>query len=79
MNTDHAEDQKKLIQLFQAFKEVCKREVWGEEVTLSLSMVDLITCLWDEVLKNTAGVGGQEVWDHLSPDQHEAMEAEAYK
>ena len=79
MNTDHVEDQEKLVWLFQAFKEVCEHEVWGEEVILSLSMVDLIPHLWDEVSKNIAGVGGQEAWDCLSPDQCEAMEAETYK
>ena len=48
MNTDHVEDHKKLVYLFQAWKEVYEHEMHGEEAILLASLNDLIPLLLEE-------------------------------
>jgi len=63
MNTDHAEDQKKLVRLFKEWKGSCEREMRGEEAILSASLADLIPLCWEETEKNIASAGGRDGWD----------------
>ena len=58
MSTDHAEDQKKLFRLFEAWKVSCEREMRGEEAFLSASLTEIIPLLWKETQKNIKDVGG---------------------
>ncbi|KIM88216.1 hypothetical protein PILCRDRAFT_3255 [Piloderma croceum F 1598] len=69
MNTDHAEDQKKLFRLFETWKASCKREMCGAEAILSASLADLIPLLWKEAEQNVADAGGLAGWEALSPDE----------
>jgi len=78
MNTDHAEDQKKLVRLFKEWKGSCKREMRGEEAILSASLADLIPLCWEETEKNIASAGGRDGWDALSPDEREQREKDSY-
>jgi hypothetical protein len=77
MNTDHAEDQKKLVQLFK-WKGSCEWEMQGEEAILSASLADLIPLCWEETKKNIASAGGQDRWDALSPDECEQHKKDSY-
>ncbi|KZP10314.1 hypothetical protein FIBSPDRAFT_913879 [Athelia psychrophila] len=79
MNTDHAEDQKKLFRLFREWKEACEREMRGEEAILSAALADLIPLLWEETERNISDAGGREGWEALSADIREAREREAYR
>ena len=79
MNTDHAEDQKKLVRLFQTWKAACEREMRGQEAILSASLADLIPLLWEETERNIANAGGHSAWQALSADQREEHEHEAYR
>jgi hypothetical protein len=79
MNTDHAEDQKKLVRLFKEWKGSCEREMRGEEAALSASLADLIPLCWEETEKNIASAGGRDGWDALSPDEREQREKDSYQ
>jgi hypothetical protein len=79
MNTDHAEDQKKLFRLFKAWKASCECEMRGTEAILSASLVDLIPLLWKETQQNIADAGGLAGWEALSPDERELREVAAYR
>ena len=78
MSTDHAEDQKKLLQLFEAWKVSCKREMRGEEALLSASLTKIIPLLWKETQKNIEDVGGMAAWEALSTGEQEVWEVAAY-
>lgn len=79
MNTDHAEDQKKLVRLFQSWKEACECEMCGEEAILLASLADLLPILWEETERNICDAGGRAGWDALSPDERTSREREAYR
>lgn len=79
MNTDHAEDQKKLVRLFASWKETCEYEVRGEEALLSASIAELIPLLWVETERNIQAVGGLAAWNALSEDDQMIRKQEAYK
>ena len=79
MNTDHAEDQKKLFRLFEAWKASCEREMRGQEALLSASLVETIPLLWNEIEQNITEIGGMACWEALSPGERESCEVAAYK
>jgi hypothetical protein len=79
MNTDHAEDQKKLFRLFEAWKASCEREMRGEEALLSASLAEIIPLLWKEVEQNIVAVGGMAAWEALPPDERQSREVAAYR
>lgn len=66
MNTDHAKDQKKLVRLFQEWKDTCNQEICGEDALLLASMTELIPLLWSETEKNIEEAGGIYNWEELS-------------
>src|SRR5882724_5702823 len=77
MNTDHAEDQKKLFRLFMAWKESCEREMQGQEAILSASLAEVIPLLWKEIQQNIADAGGLASWEALPPNERESREIAA--
>ena len=79
MNTDHAEDQKKLFHLFLAWKESCEHEMCSEEALLAASLSDVLPFLWREPENNISAAGGYDAWTALTTDEHETQEVEAYK
>jgi hypothetical protein len=79
MNTDHAEDQKKLFRLFLAWKESCEREMRGEEALLAASLSDILPFLWRETENNISAAGGYDAWMALAADKREKREVKAYK
>jgi hypothetical protein len=79
MNTDHAEDQKKLFQLFMAWKESCEREMRGQEAILSALLAEVIPLLWKEIQQNIADAGGLASWEALPPNERESREIAAYR
>jgi hypothetical protein len=78
MSTDHAEDQKKLFRLFEAWKVSCEREMRGEEALLSASLTEIIPLLWKETRKNIEDMGGMAAWEALSAGEWEMWEVAAY-
>jgi hypothetical protein len=78
MSTDHAEDQKKLFRLFEAWKVSCEREMRGEEALLSASLTEIIPLLWKETQKNIEDAGGMAAWEALSAGEREMREVAAY-
>ncbi|KDQ18614.1 hypothetical protein BOTBODRAFT_103772 [Botryobasidium botryosum FD-172 SS1] len=79
MNTDHAEDQKKLFRLFENWKERCEQELLGEE-TLHLSELgDIHPILWEEIARVIDEAGGKEVWDVLPLGEKERRQEEAHR
>jgi len=79
MNTDDAEDQKKLFRLFEAWKASCKREMRGQEALLSASLAETIPLLWNEIKQNITEIGGMACWEALSPGEQESRKVTAYK
>ncbi|KDQ10140.1 hypothetical protein BOTBODRAFT_116269 [Botryobasidium botryosum FD-172 SS1] len=80
MNTDHANDQKKLFRLFTEFKKNCEAEMRGEEAfESSESLADIYPILWEEINRVIEEAGGEQVWDTLEPDERQRWECEAYK
>jgi len=78
MNTDHAEDQKKLFRLFMAWKESCEWEMWCQEAILSASLAEVIPLLWKEIQQNIADAGGLASWEALPPNEQESRKIAAY-
>lgn len=78
MITDHAEDQKKLVRLLEAWKASCECEMCGQEALLSTALADIVSLLWEETEQNLAEVGGLAVWEALSADDREKWELAAY-
>jgi hypothetical protein len=78
MNTDHAEDQKKLVRLFKSWKDSCEREMRGEEAILLASLSDLIPLIWEETEWNISDARGLTGWQALSADERTFREREAY-
>jgi len=78
MNTDHAEDQKKLVRLFKTWKAACECEMRGEEALLSASLAELIPLLVEETEQNITDAGGHAAWEALPPDERERREVATY-
>ena len=79
MNTDHAENQKKLFQLFMAWKASCEWEMQGQEAILSALLAEVIPLLWKEIQQNIADAGGLASWEALPPNERESREIAAYQ
>ncbi|KAF7966578.1 hypothetical protein HWV62_37835 [Athelia sp. TMB] len=79
MNTDHAEDQKKLVRLFLAWKESVEKELRGEEAMFSSSLSELLPLLTEETERNITDAGGLQAYQALSADERESRERDAYK
>jgi len=79
MNTDHAEDQKKLFHLFLAWKESCEHEMHGAEALLAASLSNVLPFLWRETENNMSAAGGYDAWMELTADEYEKHELKAYK
>ncbi|KDQ16577.1 hypothetical protein BOTBODRAFT_173079 [Botryobasidium botryosum FD-172 SS1] len=78
MNTDHAEDQKKLFREFEGWKEICEQELRGEAVLRSSELADIHPILWEEIARVVNEAGGQEAWDALPLDEKEKRNEEAH-
>ncbi|KDQ09796.1 hypothetical protein BOTBODRAFT_178707 [Botryobasidium botryosum FD-172 SS1] len=79
MNTNHAEDQKKLFRIFENWKERCEQELLGEETLRLSELGDIHPILWEEITHVMNEAGGQEVWDALPLDQKERRQEEAHQ
>lgn len=79
MITDHAEDQKKLVRMLEAWKVSCEREMRGQEALLTASLADLMPMLVAESERNVAEAGGLEAWNMLPADVREAKEITGYR
>jgi hypothetical protein len=79
MHTDHAEDQKKLVQLVKALKEVYEREGRGEDELLSMSMVELMPILLEVGQHTVEHAGGPDLWNTLSKEEQDAHMHESHR
>jgi hypothetical protein len=71
MITDHANDQKKLKQLFQELKIHYDREVRGEHALLLLSPDELLRLLCELNTKKFEDAGGHDAWERLSTEEQD--------
>ncbi|THU75834.1 hypothetical protein K435DRAFT_824682 [Dendrothele bispora CBS 962.96] len=78
MHTDHAEDQKKLFRLLQAFKQRLERERHGEKAVLSMSTPDLVRLLIRVSAEAVESIGGQDAWEKLSDEEQKALHTTTY-
>lgn len=69
MNSDHANDQKKLAALLQRMKQDMMQESLGEDRLLNLSMPDLLTLFSDAKNQKIEAVGGFIKWNALSDEE----------
>ncbi|KAF7969488.1 hypothetical protein HWV62_27231 [Athelia sp. TMB] len=79
MNTDHAEDQKKLVCLFLAWKESVKKELRGEEAMFLSLLLELLPLLFEETERNITNAGGLQAYQALSANERKSHERDAYK
>lgn len=79
MNTDHAEDQKKLVRLIGCLKELCERETRGEKVLLSKSVNESLPLLLTMRNKVIQEAGGSEVWNGLSEVEQSKLNERVYR
>jgi hypothetical protein len=71
MITDHANDQKKLKQLFQELKIHYDREIRGERALLLLSPDELLRMLCELNAKKFEDAGGHDAWERLSTEEQD--------
>lgn len=79
MGTDHAEDQKKLSRLIQAWKISSDREVRGHEILTSLNASAMLGLLLQETEQLMAKAGGLEKWNSLSEEVLEQKQADVFQ
>ena len=76
MLTDHAEDQKKLVRLFMAWKQACEWEVHGERFVAALPPSDVAQFLWGLTEMLIKNAGGLSAWEALSiSERHTCSQA----
>lgn len=79
VNTDHAEDQKKLFRLIQEWKKICDRESRGEQVSEATAITDMMPILQaaneDKIMED----GGPTAWDTLSLEEQTKRNAESHR
>ena len=71
MIMDHANDQKKLKQLFQELKIHYDREIWGERALLLLSPDELLWMLCMLNANKFEDAGGHDAWEWLSTEEQD--------
>ena len=79
MHTDHAEDQKKLFQLLQTWKQRCEWEKHGEKTILKSTPHELLDILFKVSQDAIIDAGGIETWEGLSQDQRKIRHDEAFR
>ncbi|SJL02694.1 uncharacterized protein ARMOST_06028 [Armillaria ostoyae] len=78
MHTDHAEDQKKLFQLLQTWKQRCEHEKRGEETILKSTPHELLDILFKVSQEAIINAGGMASWENLSQNQRKTHHDEAF-
>ncbi|GLB36791.1 hypothetical protein LshimejAT787_0310830 [Lyophyllum shimeji] len=78
MNTDHAEDQKKLARLLQAMKDAYERERRGEKIVESMDLAEMLPILCQASTNAMTTAGGPDAWNELSEEEQEALNLKAY-
>jgi hypothetical protein len=73
MITDHAEDQRKLVRLFEGWKQATEREVRGERALLMFPPAVLLPHLGTMTDKLMASAGGPAAWDVLPPEKRQVL------
>jgi hypothetical protein len=69
MNSDHANDQKKLAALLKRMKQDMMQKSLGEDVLLHMNMPDLLVLLSDAKNQKIEAVGGLTKWNALSDEE----------
>ncbi|PCH35890.1 hypothetical protein WOLCODRAFT_38477, partial [Wolfiporia cocos MD-104 SS10] len=73
-NTDHAEDQKKLVALIRDdWKVNCDHSLWGERVLASMSKEVLLPILQEEFARTVEAAGGATTWSQMSESEQDAL------
>ncbi|KAJ7908522.1 hypothetical protein B0H13DRAFT_1617392 [Mycena leptocephala] len=72
MMTDHANDQKKLRDLFEQLKQRMERELRGERALLRLSSPELLTAIHKLTEEKIMAAGGIAAWDALPAEDRVA-------
>lgn len=75
--TDHANDQKRLLELIREWKEFCDRTHRGDSI-LSSSETDVISVLLEANQFKIDEAGGKEAWEALSDDAKAKLNTETY-
>ncbi|KAI0055922.1 hypothetical protein BV25DRAFT_1842639 [Artomyces pyxidatus] len=78
MNSDHAEDQKKLGRLTKNWKLEAAQEVRGEDFLYSHVLADVMPVLCEEKEQELADAGGLDHWNKLSAAEKEQKNKETY-
>ncbi|KAI0042914.1 hypothetical protein FA95DRAFT_1609803 [Auriscalpium vulgare] len=78
MSSDHAEDQKKLFKLLEAWKVRIERTTRGEELLLSMASPELIDTLFKSTEEKIRAAGGAAAWDVLSDAQKKERNSAAF-
>ncbi|PBK83047.1 hypothetical protein ARMGADRAFT_1048525 [Armillaria gallica] len=78
MHTDHAEDQKKLFQLLQTWKQRCECEKRGEETILKSTPHELLDILFKVSQEAIINAGGMASWENLSQNERKTHHDEAF-
>ena len=73
MITDHAEDQRKLVRLFEGWKQATEREVRGERALSTFPPAVLLPHLGTMTDKLMASAGGPAAWDVLPPEERQVL------
>ncbi|KAF8066031.1 hypothetical protein FPV67DRAFT_1417864 [Lyophyllum atratum] len=79
MNTDHAEDQKKLARLLKAMKEAYERERRGEKIVESMRIEEMLPILLQASKNAVTAAGGSDAWNGLSEQEQDALNLKAYR
>ncbi|KAI0056754.1 hypothetical protein BV25DRAFT_1872636 [Artomyces pyxidatus] len=78
MDSDHAEDQKKLGHLTKNWKLEAAQEVRGEDFLYSHVLADVMPVLCEEKEQELADAGGLDHWNKLSATEKERKNKETY-
>ncbi|PBK85845.1 hypothetical protein ARMGADRAFT_1047959 [Armillaria gallica] len=79
MHTDHAEDQKKLFQLLQTWKQRCECEKRGEETILKSTPHELLDILFKVSQEAIINAGGMASWENISQNERKTHHDEAFR
>ncbi|KII95110.1 hypothetical protein PLICRDRAFT_69546, partial [Plicaturopsis crispa FD-325 SS-3] len=79
MNTDHAEDQKKLFRLACLWKAECMQAELGRRELIARPTEELLVLLLDTNRRKIEEAGGDEAWEALSPEAQTVLEVNAMK
>ena len=79
MNTDHAEDQKKLFRLLESWKRTIFTISQGKEAILRTPPSDLLFMLANKQESQISHLGGLQVWNSLSESDQNRINNEIYQ